>query len=87
VNASGEKRKEKKPPKRVKKKKRATSLSCAEKLPWREGFIPHLIYWGSSIIYLKYPLGFVIHLVGEENNALLILGIFKRTCGVPINYY
>jgi len=40
-----------------------------------------------SIVYLKYPLGFVIHLVGEENNALLILGISKRTCGVPINFY
>jgi len=40
-----------------------------------------------SIVYLKYLLGFVIHLVGEENSVLLILGISKRTCGVPINFY
>jgi len=40
-----------------------------------------------SVVYLKYPFGFVIHIVGEENNALLMIGISKRTCGIPINYY
>jgi len=36
----------------------------------------------SSIIHLRYPLRFVIHLVNKENSAMLILGISKRTCGV-----
>jgi len=39
------------------------------------------------IVYLKYLMRFVIHLVGEGNNALLILGISKKTYGLPINYY
>jgi len=35
-------------------------------------------YSGVPVVYLKYPLGFVIHLFGEENSALLILEISKR---------
>jgi len=87
VSASGEK-----PLERVKKKKRATSLSCASLC--REATLQKKFYYSTlsyirvhSIVYLKYLLGFVIHLVGEENNALLILKISKRTCGVPINFY
>jgi len=39
------------------------------------------------VVYLKYLLRFVIHLIGEENNSLLILRISKKTCGIPNNYY
>jgi len=40
------------------------------------------------VVYLKYSLGFVIHLViGEENSVLLIFGSSKRSCGVSINCY
>jgi len=81
VNASGEK-----PSERVKKTKRATSLSCASLC--REATLEKRFYSSSHILrFTLFPLEFVIKLVGEENNALLVLGISKRTCGVPINFY
>jgi len=75
---------------RVKKKKRATNLSSASLCIYFER--KKVLFLFSyievhSIAYLKYPLRFVIHLVGEENSALLILGISERTCGVLINFY
>jgi len=41
-----------------------------------------------SLCYLfKYPLEFVMYLVGEENNVLLIIGSSKRIYFVSISYY
>jgi len=73
VSVSGEKRKE--AIKESEEEKKNNQFIMCKPI----GVLFLISYWCSFCCLFKYPLKFVIHLVGKENSTMLIIGIYKRT--------